>query len=689
MAKKMSKKEVALNEVQAHYTSWTEDMEQRLHRNGGWNDITDAYWGKLPEDWPYLSKVVDPRIRTSLIEKNSRLLNSRLRGRTVPRGKDADQIKATVNNALLDFQWDTATYGGSMLTKWASMDMDTRLYGSRFAFVGWKYVKDDSGAVLFDGNEFEPIDVRDSGIDPNCRHIRDANWFQHRQWRTIESLENENDLPDGKTKYPGLKDLKDAINYEMQYGKASHTQDLRENAYQSRVKQIKSLEDRMGRDSSFPVQEIVTEYRKDRWITFSPTHSIVLRDIPNPYRHQQIPIVQLRYYPLGDDPIGESEVEPVLPIWRAIQATVCGYLDNMNIHMRPPLKVLENAVRIETIEYGPEAQWMMDRLDAVAEHTTNGEAMRYFQTTYGALVSAFNTAMGDLSQGISNVDMFGSGEKTATEIRQVVRQQTMRDQNNQMYLAEAIQDMMRMWISNNQQFIFSDPERQEYILRVVGREAFEAFKRMGLDEMVPLEGSEQTVADIITQAGGQIDPAQVNEMFEATKVPKYPVIENPDDDPLEMIMKPKLRVADNQQEAEVSIIPEDLMGEFDYIPDVKSMAAGASAEQSMGRQQLLQLMTGNPLVLQLLAQNGQQPNIYEVLVDVARDSGVPDPDRYFSSPDNGQPILPPAAQEALQGAQAGGAQGFAGQLAPQPNANQGNMAGVTTPARGGALGGLQ
>lgn len=90
---------------------WTEDNDQRMRRKNGWNDITDAYWGKLPKDWPYISKTVIPLLRTSLIEKNGRLLNSKLRGRLIPR-EGGDTISAIINNEILDFQWDNAQDDG-------------------------------------------------------------------------------------------------------------------------------------------------------------------------------------------------------------------------------------------------------------------------------------------------------------------------------------------------------------------------------------------------------------------------------------------------------------------------------------------------------------------------------------------------------------------------------------------------
>ena len=98
----MDKKEDTIKEVSQHYEMWTQDNEKRLNRKNGWNDITDAYYGKLPDEWPYITKITDPRIRTSLIEKNARLLNNKLRGRLVPR-EGNDILGAKINNVKLDF----------------------------------------------------------------------------------------------------------------------------------------------------------------------------------------------------------------------------------------------------------------------------------------------------------------------------------------------------------------------------------------------------------------------------------------------------------------------------------------------------------------------------------------------------------------------------------------------------------
>jgi hypothetical protein len=658
MAKKATQ-ESPINEVFFHYNLWREDNDTRRTRKNGWNDITDAWWGKLPDDWPYDSRVVDPVLRTSVIEKDARLLNAKLRGRLTPR-EGGDMLSARINNALLDFQWDNANHGGTMLEKWKGMSQDARLYASRFAYVCWKHEEDEEGKVLFDGNEFTPLDVRDSGLDPNCEHIRDAKWFQLREWAKIEDLEKDKHL------YPGLGELK----AKMSSGGGG---DRRDNAYENRILDLKGLSDRVGEDRVFPTVEIVTEYRVDRWITFAPKYKVILRDIENPYDHKKIPIVQLRYYKLTGDAWGESEVEPVLPLWRAIQATLNGYLDTMNIHMRPPLKIVDGQVRIETIVFGPEAQMLMDRPDSVTEFQASQYPLQLFQTTFAALKQAFNNAMGDISQGISNLDATKM-DKTATEIKQSAQQQNSRDQSNQNALAEAIEDMMSMWVVNNRQFLFADPDKQEYILKILGTDLFAYFKKAGLDQMEVTPEAMGAIGDIINLQGGNMSDDDINQLIEAGKTPKFPVFKNK----AKTKAYSKMRMNDTQDGAEISIVPEDLEGNYDYIADVKSMATGASDQLKQGLDSALELLTTNPIVLQLLQAEGVQPAMKDLLVAKIEQSGLSDAERFFptqqltTTPQAGLPLVNGQAQaqgqpqQGNQLAQPLPQQGVPGGIAPNP-----------------------
>lgn len=624
-----SDKEQLLVEVMEHYGWWRDDNEIRKTRPNGLNDVTNAYYGKLPEDWPFISRTTDPRIRTSLLEKNARLTNKPMRGKVVPR-EGGDVVSARLNNAVINFQWDAANNGGSMSTKIGISDIDSRMYGSKFVYIPWKVVFNGE-RLCFEGNEVEPLNIMDCGMDPNCDHIRSAKWFQHRSWELLSDMEENADL------YPGLAELKLRVSKK----KNAMPQSRRDSKYLSQVKQIRGLEDRMGTDSAFPVIEKVVEYRKDKWIIFAPGYNVILAVIDNPFDHGLIPIEQLRYYPTDGDNLGESEVESVLPLWKAIQAVLCAFLDEVIIKMRPPLKVVEGAVRTETIVYNPEAMWLMDNINAVSEVESRGDSVQYFQNIYPALISAFNVAMGELSQGTSNIDPM-SADKTATEIRQVAKQQNIRDQKNQLELSEFIKGIVHMWMSNNKQFLFKDPDKHEHVLKIVGSENFEYFKRLGMDEMVLTEEAANYVQEIVQsfgESGTQLTDGDLNTMIEAAKVPKYPVIENPDEkDSSKLRYKTKMKLSETGDQAELSILPYDMEGHYDFIPDMQSMEASASEQLMMARSQAIAQIT-NPNLLQLLQLEGQRPKIKDLLIADLEDKGLKDAERFFEP---AQPPIDPA-----------------------------------------------
>jgi len=245
----MASQEELLKEVMSHYKAWTDDRDLRMTRKYGWDDITDAYYGQLPDDWPFTSHTTDPRIRTALIEKNARLVNGKLRGRLVPR-EAGDIISARINNTKLDFDWDNASEGGSMLVKISICDIDTRLYQSKFGLIKWKCEYDDEGKITFEGNEFTPLDIRNCGMDFAASHVKDAKWFQYLSWEFIEDLEKQRDS-EGKLLFKNLGKIKaDILARKTETGLVSST---RNTQYTSRMKTIQGLEDRVGTDIAFPV----------------------------------------------------------------------------------------------------------------------------------------------------------------------------------------------------------------------------------------------------------------------------------------------------------------------------------------------------------------------------------------------------------------------------------------------------
>lgn len=587
-----------ITDLMDHYQKGVQDNEQRLTRKNGWNQLIRAYLNVLPIDWPYEVKVTDPRIRTTLLEKTGRLLNSKLQGYLVPR-EQGDVMGAAIHNSIVEYQWDNATRGGSMLEKLSSCDQITRIFGAAFVYSYWDKEKEC--------NEIKVLDPRDVFVDFTATHVRGAKWVQIREYSTVEKL-----------KKLGFK-------VDLKKFKAN---DRRDNNYVSAVRESRGLEDRTGEDKANPVLEVVTEWSDDREIVFLPRYKAILRDRENPYKHKKIPVSQLRYYPIVDDVIGESEIEPVVGLNRAINAVLCGFLEQMNLSLRPPIKIRSNAARLETIVYGPGAQWLVNSPDAATPVENIGRsAIEAFNNAYPALVAAFNNAMGDQSLGISNIKGYQT-DKTATEVSNLEKQQNNRDQYNQLFLGEFLKDIMQMWVSNNQQYLFSNPDMQYKIIKIVGREKIQEYQKLKADEAsIPKDAMSQ-LGEMISSNPGASNGLDLEGMMKELEVPKNAVVVGTDEYGNPSDVRKRLTVGNGGDVAELIFKEEDLDGIYDYIPDVRSMAAGAGRQLQQARQQAFNLVL-NPQVQQMLAQRGKTMDISDLIVNMLEDNGLKDAEKLF------------------------------------------------------------
>jgi hypothetical protein len=310
----------------------------------------------------------------------------------------------------------------------------------------------------------------------------------------------------------------------------------------------------------------------------------------------------------------------------------------------------------------------MQNPNQVMELEPNGGFISAFNAVYPMLVSAFNTAMGDQSLGVSAGAIGKFDEKTATEVQSLAKQQNNRDQYNQLYLGEFLKDIMMLWLSNNKQFLFDDPTNKYQILKIVGKDEIQELQQLHLDDTDIPDYAMREISQTVLSNPGAVDNNMLQGIVSDVSVPKNPVILNPTDKPENYKIKKKLNILETGAEAELYITPEDFVGEYDYIPDVKSMSAGAGTMMQQARQKAYELILTNPNVTTLLQTQGQQIKIKDLLVNILEDAGDRDADGMFQPIQNGQPGqtgvgpggLPPGAN---------GNQGIPGvppSLPPQP-----------------------
>ena len=652
IAIKGTKKEQDIfTDVYRHYLMAKEDLESRF---SDWNTKDELFRSHINEsNWPYQSVIFDPRVFSTIFDKTARLFAHKPKGRLVPR-EGGDTLGAKINNELLSFQWDDAERidNKPLIAKWAMMDQNTRKYGAAFALVPWRY-ETRNGKVWFDGPNFKPLVNRDCLPNPSYSTIK--NWFQYRDYLSIDELERVNDAARSKPIYKNLDVLRDSVRKEAAAGG-----DTRQANWQSRNKSIKGLTDWLGRDEVFKTVEVVTEYRPDRWITFAPKHGVILREIDNPYRHGQIPVVMLKYYEVDDDIYGLSEIEPIEKLQKATNALVCQYVDAINMSLYTPLKVRNTGVKMHTLEFGPGKKWLMDNPQTdVLPFETSTAGVTEFVSTYRFLVGAIQEAVGE-SSAITSTIVPGEANKTATEIKDTASQRLSRDNFNQIYLAEALKKQIMFWHSMNQQFLFSNKDERAKVIRVVGKDAIRYFQEQGLGEYGLTEEGGNFLADLAANGITDIKPEMLDETVWG---PVHPV------DTGEGVV-PKFKMAPGEETGELLVTQEDLQGNYDYIPDIESMALPSDEATAGLKRQLLEFMR-EPGFVQQLAQEGYTVKLKELMEDFLEDVGLKDAEKYFE-----QAEQPEGGEQLGQINQGGGA----GPGAGQPGMGVGGDQGL---ARGG------
>jgi len=625
--------------VNDHYKIAREDLETRITRKNGFDDADKMFASYIDEaNWPYSSQLFDPIPYTVILEKSGRLVGSKPKGRLVPR-EGGDSLGAFINNELLSYQWeDNTRLGESMIAKWSLMDMNVRKYGSSFAICKWKKEKKVSkdgdkvsSETFYDGPDFTVCNPRDVLANPSYSFIN--KWFQYREYSTLDELKRVNDTSVSKNVYKNLDILQASLDEEK-----AQKGDRRDNNYTIKNKSMRGLSDYMGTDEVYPVIELITEYRPDRWITFAPKHGVIVRDIPNPYKHGEIPVIHLKYYPLPDDLYGVSELEPVAKQIRAINAHLSAYSDTIALALRPPIHVNPVNVRMHTLEWNPEAKWLMNNPNVdVQQMKVDTSMTTNFQSIYMVLKGSLMNALGEQSQGISSNNPQDAQRVTATEVKDTAFTRNIRDNMNQVYLSEALKKQIMFWHIMNQQFMFKGSVDKQRIIRIVGREANEYFNQTGLGDIRPTE-----------EDANQVAAGQLNEK-DIPQGPRFAVGVGPDEMGNELEI-PKYMPDENGVGGNLVIEEGDLMGVYDYIPDIESMGAPTDQQVETKLTAILGMLV-NPAIQQGLASEGKKAKYSELLIKMLESSKViKDADQYFEDLPPQQPMAPEDPNAPPQGA---------------------------------------
>lgn len=597
-------------ELQEHYHEAEKELDSRIQDSTRGFDVYDRLYRNYIQKskWAFKAMVTDGRATTLINRKTDRLLSNKMTGKMTRTGGGGNELGARIQTELIHWQWnmiDNCT-DEPMMVRLRRFDLSARRYGAAFALVPYR----DNGRYA--GPSFEPLENRDVLIQPGARSIDDCEWVQIRRYISIAALKRANKLAKTGEIYKNLDQLKDNDSPDQNYTSVNRT-----------VVGIGGNDEKRV--------EVVTEYRRDRFITFAPKQGkekkvIILSDIENPYKHGQIPIVRLCYYPIDDDIYGLPELENCLTLIKTSWALLSQYLEGVQMDLYTPLMINPTETRMDTIKYAPGAKWIMDRPgESVVQHRPDYGSISRFRDTFGVITSLIMEAAGETAQDTSAISQETGTDKTATEVKDMASLRTARDNANKTILRQVLSRVVYFWSHMNRQFI--DKPTQ---IAVSGKEAIQYF----VDKQLNGYELSNEGAGLISQYALEknLDYATAYEelrtqgLLEGYASPMFPIQEGEE-------TTPQLQYEKGENSATLTITPADLEEEYAYTPDVEAMSVNDDYLDIQAKNQFFDRVLQ---VEQQLTTEGTKIKWQNLLESIAHSSKLRDPDQYFEI--NDQPL---------------------------------------------------
>lgn len=312
------------------------------------------------------------------------------------------------------------------LTKLRIWNIYSRVFGSMPALVDYR-IDDD-----YIGPDMWIIHPRSFFPQAGCTNISEMQFAQVSTWVGIDFLKNQN-----KSVWKNLPQL---IKKVKEGAKTKQQQDTKYQPVNTRLNG--DLQPEVG---EFAQCELLTEYRKDRWITYSKEYNLIVRDIPNPQNNNELPIVMKHCFPLLDRLYGLAEFERGYTLQYAANSLVNLYLDGVQMSIFPPLIVDQNGVIASSIEYKAKAKWLITKANAISQLQITPQGMNTFNSTYSFIKSQLLN-LGATSDTSVNKDTDPGMGKTPEALKMQGAREGARDNWDRFMMEQALEKVNQKFI---------------------------------------------------------------------------------------------------------------------------------------------------------------------------------------------------------------------------------------------------
>lgn len=463
---------VALGEELGRKFGTTRDAMMQYHST--WDDLESMVILSNRDSFndEYRSSVNDGRLSTIAWEQAARVMAKHPTGQVRALTKKDKGKSALGDMVLWRYIIPNANAQHPHLVKLRMWVFYTSVYGAMPMLRYWR-VSDQ-----YVGPDCQLVPIRNFYPQPGKTSIEDSDWCM------ISTMVSVADLKEYAKDTTKTWDT-EAINRVLAKVKDTSGKLNRDTTQQSLVEQERNPQSE-GEKGDFAQVELITCYESGEdghWITFCPDFdNEVVRDIPNPHKDAQIPVIMNNCLPLIDSIMGLGDFERGKSLQFAMNSIQNLYLDSMKMQLYRPIMVNASEVVASSIKLQPGAIWRTKTTPnaAIQEMNFSPQGLNTFQSTYAHLSAALQNQNGTTSTEVSSQNAadptFG---KTPEAIKMQGERQSARDSWATFFIDNSISQLYESFMN-----MMTTQSDAQAIFHVFDDEVEQLKEAEGMDDVV-------------------------------------------------------------------------------------------------------------------------------------------------------------------------------------------------------------
>ena len=447
MAKEKSKN-LILSRKQAAFDSLTEkralwdEMEQLNH-----GILADGISGETK------SKVFDHRLSTLNDERANRVMAQLPLGKTSNMSKNDKGGSLLMNLILEKYVFKNANAQFPLLTKLRMIDTYSGPYGNVFSLVDWDV--NENGYV---GPDMWMLNIRDVFPQVGAVSVQDSDYIIVRAWRPysfFEGLKN-------KKKSKGYKNIAKLLTKLKDKTGSKDGRDA-ENKTQREDDQYPTTTPAKGKGYF----EVLSQYEKDTWTDYCVDADLEFRQIDNPHKNNELPVVCKYSIPLLEDFMGTSKFQRGASMQNVTNSVWNLYLDAVKMSIFPPIMVnKDNIAAMSSLKWGPAKKWLIRNQiqNAIQPVNLSPQGIITFQHTHQAANASLVNLFGTSDTTISKGDDVSQG-KTPQALKMQQARENTGDNADRFYMEQFLTQVINKMIN-----LISKKQSSSIAVRMFGPE---------------------------------------------------------------------------------------------------------------------------------------------------------------------------------------------------------------------------